>query len=323
MKYKNKSIIFFLLFLLFLFIIIILFIINNSLKFNVEQYLNIGKNWNTNDMSLLVSDDNINSSKNSSLYNNLLYTPDMKKDIDKDKDIDKNIDKNIDKDIDKEINKDILAETNKYYSDFKFDVDIKPPNENDKYSCNGFFNNNSFCNVDFEKDNCNCKFQKDDLRYSFYSPETCCKKLCRKYSPEKCITSTPFLSRKYYCRNGDSCEERNGIILNSRISANNCGNDPLNNQLLLPYADKKECEGSLDVCDKHNIKDRSINVNKSECLKDSNCGFCSNNTGGGKCISGTAEGPLDLNKYYYCAPASVNKTYSYDYGNQAAYLLQK
>ncbi len=216
-------------------------------------------------------------------------------------------------------------DSNNYYSDFNFDVNLNdtPEESNPNYSCNNFFNKNSFCSSDIETDKCKCTFQKDDLRYSFHSLENCCTKVCMKYAPEKCLNTTPFLSKNYYCRYGDKCKEYKGNILNSRISANNCGNDPLNNQLLLPFADKAQCEKTIDVCDKYNIVDRSIHVNKSECLKDTNCGFCSNNTGGGKCISGTAEGPLDLNKYYYCSPSSPNKTYSYNYGNHAAYILQK
>ena len=213
--------------------------------------------------------------------------------------------------------------SNKYYSDFDFDININEENNNKDYECNDFFKNNSFCSTSMDDNECECNFQKDDLRYLFNSPNNCCKKLCKKYSPEKCLNVTPFLKEKYYCRNGDKCTEQTGIILNSRISANYCGNDPLNNQLLLPYASYEECQKTLDVCDKYNVKDRSMNVNKEECLKDINCGFCSNNTGGGKCISGTASGPSDLNKYYYCTPGSVSKTYSYTYGNHMNFLLQK
>ena len=213
--------------------------------------------------------------------------------------------------------------SNKYYSDFDFDIDLNEENNNKDYECNDFFKSNSFCSTSMDDNECECNFQKDDLRYLFNSPNNCCKKLCKKYSPEKCLNVTPFLKEKYYCRNGDKCTEQTGIILNSRISANYCGNDPLNNQLLLPFAYKEECEKSIDVCDKYNIPGRSVNINKDECIKDVNCGFCSNNTSGGKCISGTAEGPIDLQQYFYCSPGSTDKTFSYTYGNHVAYLLEK
>jgi hypothetical protein len=212
---------------------------------------------------------------------------------------------------------------NKYYSDFDIDSEIIYDSENPDYDCDTFFDSNSFCQLEFESNKCDCKYQKDDLRYIFNSPETCCKRLCRKISPEKCIKTTPYIETNYYCRVGDKCKEYKGIIKNSKISANYCGNDPLNNQLLLPFAYKEECEGTIDICDKYNIPGRSVNINKAECIKDVNCGFCSNNTSGGKCISGTAEGPNDLQQYFYCAPGSTNNTFSYTYGNHVAYLLQK
>jgi hypothetical protein len=217
--------------------------------------------------------------------------------------------------------------SNKYYSDFDIDIDLNEVNENKDFSCNNFYSNNSFCtndtNISTNNNSvCNCNFQKDDLRYLFDSPETCCNRLCRKYSPEKCINTKPFLTEKYYCRDGNKCVENKGIILNSRISSNTCGNDPLNNQLLLPYSSIDECEKSITICDKHNIKERSSRINRQECLKDNNCGYCSNNTGEGLCIMGTASGPLDLEKYFYCTPQKVSKKYSYTYGDQMDFILQ-
>jgi hypothetical protein len=218
------------------------------------------------------------------------------------------------------INYSIEPFSNKYYSDFDVDINLKEENNNKNFSCNDFYKDNSFCSNDDNK--CSCNFQKDNLRYLFDSPDTCCKKLCRKYSPEKCLNTTPFLTEKYYCRNGDKCNESKGTILNSRIASNSCGTDSLNNQLLLPYASYDECMKTMDVCDKYNVKDRSQNINKQECLKDVNCGYCSNNTGGGKCISGTASGPNDMQQYFYCTPGSVSKTYSYTYGDHMIFLLQ-
>jgi hypothetical protein len=220
--------------------------------------------------------------------------------------------------------------SNKYYSDFNIDIDtnknindVETELKNDDYDCNGFFDSNSFCELEFETNLCDCKFQKDDLRYIFDSPETCCKRLCRKIPPEQCLSTTPYLKTDYYCKNGDKCKKYNGIILNSKISSNYCGNDPLNNQLLLPFASEEECESTLDPCDKYNVVGRNVNINKSICIKDVNCGFCTNSDGNGKCISGTASGPNDLMQYYYCEPSNVANTYSYTYGNHMEYLLQR
>jgi hypothetical protein len=220
------------------------------------------------------------------------------------------------------ITQDLEKFKNKYYSDFDIQSETNIESENNDYKCNSFFNKNSFCNVEFESNKCDCKFQKDNLRYIFDSPETCCKRVCNDIKSNKCVKTTPYTHTTYYCRVGDECKEFNGTIENSKISSNYCGNDPLNNQLLIPFAYKEECEKTIDPCDKYNIPGRSFNVNRTECLKDVNCGYCANNTGGGKCISGTTSGPSNLIKYFYCDPASIDKTFSYTYGNHVSYLLQ-
>ena len=204
-------------------------------------------------------------------------------------------------------------------------------------NCNKFFNKNSFCQFNKDTNKCDCRLQKDDIKYSFNSPETCCKEnclslneeecssfnneKCESLNEEECIFNNKSKKMPYYCNIGGICKEFQGTIINSHISANNCGTDPLNNQLLLPYSTKEECNKTSDICDKYNISTQSTNVNKSECLKDINCGFCTNNTGGGKCISGTISGPSDLEKYYYCTPYQTSGDNNYEYGDHVAYLL--
>ncbi len=182
---------------------------------------------------------------------------------------------------------------------------------------------NSFCILNQDTNKCECKNQKDDLRYIFDSPSNCCDNECSKIPPDQCHEDNPFYQASYYCNMGGECKKYDGTIRSSHISANYCGNDPLNNQLLLPYASLEECSKSIEPCDKYNVVGGSSHVNRSECLKDVNCGWCSNKSGGGKCISGTASGPNDLNKYFYCTPGDVSGHNSYEYGNHAAYLLQK
>ena len=188
-----------------------------------------------------------------------------------------------------------------------------------------YFSNckNSFCILNVESNKCECKNQKDDLRYIFDSPGKCCDDMCSKKSPENCHETNDFYQAPYYCNMGGKCKKYDGTIRSSHISANYCGNDPLNNQILLPYASLEECSANIEPCDKYNIMDRSEHVNKNVCLKDVNCGWCNNKSGGGKCISGNASGPNDLNKYFYCKPADVSGSNSYEYGNHVAYLLQK
>jgi hypothetical protein len=190
-------------------------------------------------------------------------------------------------------------------------------------NCNNFFDKNSFCSLDVDKNICSCNFQKDQNKYSFNSPETCCNKFCANIPLEECLDNDDFSKVSYYCNIGGKCTKYTGTIVNSHISANNCGNDPLNNQLLLPYESYEECAKNIDVCDKYNIPTRSNHINKDECLKDVNCGYCTNEYGNGKCIGGTATGPLDLMKYYFCSQNKSNNKNVYTYGNHVAYLLQK
>jgi hypothetical protein len=146
--------------------------------------------------------------------------------------------------------------------------------------------------------------------------------MCRQLTKETCVKSAGYSNIPYYCNIGGVCKEYKGTINNNQISANNCGTDPLNNQILLPYASKAECEKTVDVCDKYNDPLNSKHTNEKDCLKDNVCGFCKNDTGNGKCISGTISGPLDLEKYYYCDPADVSGKNSYKYGNHVDYILQ-
>ena len=170
----------------------------------------------------------------------------------------------------------------------------------------------SFCALRIKDNKCNSIFQKDDSRYIFDS----FKGDCMDLQTEECVENNEDTKISYYCNIGGKCKEYNGTIMSSRISANNCGTDPLNNQLLLPYSSLEECNKTVDVCDKHNVPNRSPRVNKEECLKDVNCGFCNNNNlNQGICIGGTASGPIDLQKYYFCTSDFKNSEYKYIYGN--------
>lgn len=191
--------------------------------------------------------------------------------------------------------------------------------ENEEKLCKNFYNN-SQCNIDINKNKCDCTYQKDSIKYSFDSPEFCCKKKCNDIPLEECSPDAKK-SIPYYCNIGGECKEYQGTIMNSHISANNCGTDPLNNQLLLPYASLEECTKSVDICDKYNNSQNTPHINKTNCLADVNCGYCTNDEGGGKCIGGTISGPSDLNKYYYCQPYSRTSSNNYEYGNHAQYCL--
>jgi len=192
-------------------------------------------------------------------------------------------------------------------------------NDIDKKCDNKFFEENSFCQLDVNKNKCVCKFQKDEMKYAFNSPEVCCEKRCNQIPPEDCLENNEFTEMPYYCNIGGQCKKYMGTIVSSHISANNCGTDPLNNQLLLPYESEEDCLRSINPCDKYNNKNNSVHKNKEECLTNTNCGFCTNEYGQGKCIEGNASKPIDLRTYYYCVPG-VDKKNTYTYGNRALYL---
>lgn len=205
--------------------------------------------------------------------------------------------------------------------------------------CSNFYKN-AFCQFDINTNKNMCKYQKDNVKIAFDAPETCCEGGCPNIDSSKTIKQFSSINNSvfsdsldattsdarsdatsdatkpsYYCNIGGKCKKYNGTILNSHISTNNCGTDVLNNQLLLPYSSYEECSKTLNPCDKYNNPEWSEGKIKTECLKNTNCGFCTNDSGKGKCIEGTATEPLDLNRYYYC---SGDK---YEYGNHAQYII--
>ena len=184
----------------------------------------------------------------------------------------------------------IIIKYNYYYNIEHFDN-----------TCNNFYKNKSFCEIDHDTNKCDCRYQKDGVKYNFDSPNICCKRVCSEIPLDECIDTKNDTEMHYYCQVAGKCLRYTGSILNKYTSSNNCGTDPLNNQLVIPYESEEDCMKELEPCYKYNVNNRSININKEECLKDVNCGFVKSKYGDGKCISGTAEGPLDLNKYYYAS----------------------
>ncbi len=221
--------------------------------------------------------------------------------------------------IQKEIIKETFANSELYVDDYKVELPkiIEKQNQ-EQEKCNLIFKNNSFCQWDLNLNRCRCKYQKDELKYAFESQPDCCDRQCSLLPKEKCLMLSPDLKQpKYYCNIGGTCYERTATIRNNQISANNCGLDALNNQLLLPHTTLQECQGTVTVCDKYNDPKYTLTEKRTLCLSDNRCGFCTNNTNDGKCIEGTASGPLDLLKYYYCDPSRTEGTYEYKYGDQA------
>jgi len=190
-------------------------------------------------------------------------------------------------------------------------------------NCSKEFSTNSFCQYNMDNNKCECIYQKDDIKMGFSSPPGCCNRICSRLSKEECLKQSKIDEIPYYCNIAGNCIKQMGTLLSNKISANNCGTDILNNQLLLPYATLDECLKGSDICTKYNDPSKGKLENKENCLKDVNCGYCTNSEGDGKCIEGNATEPNDLEKYYYCSANKKSGKNLYEYGNHVAYLLQE
>lgn len=181
--------------------------------------------------------------------------------------------------------------------------------ENFQNYVNPFYKNKSFCSFDKDSKKCKCTYQKDGINIPYNSPASACNYECLNKDEKNCVSKNNQQDN-YYCIDGNQCKEYKGSIQNKYISINNCGIDKLTNLLKLPYATKESCESSIKACDKYNDSKLSKSERKKKCLQDTNCGYCSNQFGDGKCVEGTASGPLDLNNN--CSANS--KTNKYEYG---------
>ncbi len=159
-----------------------------------------------------------------------------------------------------------------------------------------------FCAYDTQKQKCGCAYQKDDARLQFPNDPNCCETQCNALPKEKCVANND-LQVKYYCNRGGVCQEYNATIRDSVIMANICGIDNVTNQYIMPFASKEECQRSSDVCAKYNDDKLSKSEQMKGCLGDTNCGMCYNESGEGKCVSGSPMGPNDLSTYYFCKPS--------------------
>ena len=149
----------------------------------------------------------------------------------------------------------------------------------------------NFCQYDLDEDKCVCKFQKDNLDKPFNSFRPCCTEQCHKKGKEDCVKDRGVY---YWCIHNNKCVRQNAYIENNKISGNNCGVDVLTNNTIIPFNTEKECNAQIDPC--------NIYKNKTLCLRNINCGYCTNIENVGKCVEGTASGPINIYKYNFCLP---------------------
>ena len=184
--------------------------------------------------------------------------------------------------------------------------------ENFSSYTNPFYKNKSFCTFDKDLNKCKCTYQHDNMHIPYNAPETACNNKCINIkNPQECIGKNNEID--YYCKIDGKCKLYKGTNQSKYISLNNCGVDKLSNQIILPYLSKEDCESSLNVCDSFNKSEYSESEKKEKCLKNTQCGFCENKFSEGKCVQGTAEGPLDLNNN--CSVNSTNSQNKYSYGD--------
>ncbi len=166
----------------------------------------------------------------------------------------------------------------------------------------------SFCAYDVKEEKCKCAGQKDDARVQFHNNPECCERTCNLLPKEKCLATQEKgpVPIKYYCNVAGKCKEYDATVQDSVIMANICGLDGTTGQYIMPFASKEECEKKSDPCNKHNDEKLTPTEQKKGCLADTNCGWCANQSGVGKCVMGSPAGPADLDKYYFCNPSQAN-----------------
>lgn len=157
-------------------------------------------------------------------------------------------------------------------------------------------NKENYCHYDVLQEECMCKFQKDNLNHPFNSFSTCCDN-CKSRNKRNCV---PDNGVYYWClNNSNQCEKENAYIENDKISGNNCGIDVLTNNVIQPYQTEDICKKNIDPC--------NVYKNKTDCIKNINCGYCTNINNIGKCIEGTSSGPINIFKYNFCVPNRTNR----------------
>lgn len=175
----------------------------------------------------------------------------------------------------------------------------------------------SYCSLNKDNNKCECNTQVSSAYSLFKLYPTLCSKKCNELSHDECVKETN--APPYYCNVAGKCTKYNGVINDTNIMSNNCGRDLAGN-LMAPFINEEDCERLMDPCDKYNDLQLSNAERKSNCLKDVQCGYCTNSVGEGKCINATPSGPIDLNKYYYCVPTANKITNSFEYGDHTLFL---
>lgn len=75
---------------------------------------------------------------------------------------------------------------------------------------------------------------------------------------------------------------------------------------------------SIDECNANNDKCQQYSNDKNTCLKQTTCGYCSNDKNQGMCLSSTPSGPIDLD--YKCRPQLGSMSNNFTMGQPDEYI---
>lgn len=133
-------------------------------------------------------------------------------------------------------------------------------------------------------------------------PKKYCKKVCPEVENFTNFEKNPKPSY-YYCYNSckNKCEKHKYNPLEPY--KNTCGENGLSQVPLEVYLSEEKCLANTLPCDK---------LSKDKCLKNPQCGWCTNGIGKGMCFRSTPEGTFNLE--LPCQPSRVKPTNSFTPG---------
>jgi hypothetical protein len=109
---------------------------------------------------------------------------------------------------------------------------------------------------------------------------------------DKSLSGNYSDKKHYWCNAGlNTCVKKR--VNRHQFWRNNCGPTSISATSAPIYYSEKDCMRNGNQC---------TGLNRRDCLSKNSCGWCVDGKGKGKCVKGTAEGPLDMGLYPYCVP---------------------
>lgn len=119
-----------------------------------------------------------------------------------------------------------------------------------------------------------------------------------KKNNDRCISK--FDLKPYYCKYHDMCIKKYSKFDDDRY----CGFYMLYDYPAIIYNSFEECNNNLNIYSR---------LNKNQCLKTSDAGWCTDYRGDGLCVPGTPEGPINQIRYNMCIPNQRSNKNSWKY----------